>query len=147
MVNQKNIRLLQQSIDSLEKGRQKTIREDFSFLIENDIRCVPLNPTTVRIGYRLLDVFGASGEQFKTTFRNTWNDLLILATAWAHKDELWTHDNQLNRFAASSFGEFTAWICGLLKIRFPEMEEPAARRVSGESKRYLNRGWLTFGPA
>ena len=141
MINERKVELLQRSIQFLSKGRQKIIREDFRVLVENEVRCVPLNTRTVDIGHRLLDAFRSSDQRIKTTFRNTWNDLLILSAAWANNEELLSNDDQLNRFAASSFGEFSQWGSGILKIRFPALQAPTARRISGESKRYVNRGW------
>jgi hypothetical protein len=141
MINERRVELLQRSIQFLSKGRQKIIREDFRVLVENEVRCVPLNTRAVDIGHRLLDAFRSSDQRIKTTFRNTWNDLLILSAAWANNEELLSNDDQLNRFAASSFGEFSQWGSGILKIRFPALQAPTARRISGESKRYVNRGW------
>jgi len=148
IVNNRNTPLLQQSISFLHKRRQKLIRENFEFLLENEVRCEPLRPSTVETGYRLLEVFQSAGEKFKSTFRNTWNDLLILAAAWDHEDELWSKDNQLNRLAASSFGESTQRMSGFLKIRFREAEIGKKRRTGRESGSYVNRGWrATFKAA
>lgn len=141
MVNDRDVELLRQSISFLDKRKQKVIREDFGFLLENDVRCVPLRPATVEIAYRLLEAFQLSGERFRTTFRNTWNDLLILAAAWDHSDELRSSDSQLNRFAALSFGECSEWVSGLLKIRLHAAAVPPQRRGSRESKGYVNKGW------
>jgi len=141
MVNDRNVELLRQSISFLDKQKQKVIREDFSFLVENDVRCVPLTPGTVETAYRLLAAFQLAGERFKTTFRNTWNDLLILAAARDHDDELWSRDSQLNRFAASSFGECSEWIPGLLKVRLHAASGGTQGRSSRESKGYVNKGW------
>lgn len=119
MLNKGNFELLRLSISFQSKYRQRIIRENFRFLVENEIRCIPLNRRTVEIGYRLLSEFSSSGERVKTTFRNTWNDILILASAWEHNDILWSEDNQLNRFAASQ-GEYQRSVGGTLKIRFPQ---------------------------
>jgi hypothetical protein len=141
VVNDKNVELLQRSIQFLDKSVQKCVREDFEVLIAKEIECIPLNPQTIEIGYRLLDSFTSSGEKFKTTLRNTWNDLLILAAAWAHNEELYSKDNQLNRFAASSFGVCNEVAGGFLKVRFPEVEGSPRRRAAAETKGYINRGW------
>jgi predicted nucleic acid-binding protein len=141
MVNDRNIELLRQSISYLDKSKQKIIREDFNTLIRNDVRCVPLRPSTVEIGYRLLEAFQLSGEKFKTTFRNGWNDLLILAAAWDHNDELWSRDSQLNRFAASAFGECRESIQGLLKIRLHSATREVKQHGNGEPQSYVNKGW------
>jgi hypothetical protein len=141
MVNERNIGLLRQSIAFLDKRTQKYIREDFDFLVDNDIECVPLSPNMIEAGYRYLKVFQSSGEKVKTSFRNTWNDLLILSTAEIHAEKLWSEDSQLNRIAASSFGEFAEAEPGTLDIWLrPGPLEPA-KRTSRESKRYVNTGW------
>lgn len=141
MINDRRFDLLQRSIQFLPKGRKKIIREDFGFLAENRIRCFSLNPPTVANAHRLLEAFRSSNQRIKTTFRNTWNDLLILSAAWADDDELLTNDDQLNRFAASSFGEFSECGSGVLRVRFPSAEAPTAQRIFAESKGYVNRGW------
>ncbi len=142
MVNERDAELLRQSISFLDKQKQKIIREDFGFLVENDVHCVPLRPGTVEIGYRLLEAFKLSGERFKSTFRNTWNDLLILAAAWDHGDVLWSEDSQLNRFSATSFGECSELIPGVLKIHFHRTGDRGTQRHRGdESKHYVNKGW------
>jgi hypothetical protein len=141
MVNDRNVHLLRQSTSFLGKQKQKVIRENFVFLVENEVRCVPLAPRTLQIGYRLLEAFQSSGETFKTTFRNTWNDLLILATAWENGEDLRTADIQLNRFIASSFGRYRQWFPGFLKISFPAAIGITQRRGSRESKGYVNKGW------
>ena len=125
----------------MDKQRQKIIREDFEFLVENDVRCEPLIPSTVKTGYRLLEAFQLSGEKFKSTFRNTWNDLLILAAAWDPGDELRSIDNLLNRFAASSFGECMEWSSGFLKIRFHGAAIGTQGRAGRDAKGYVNKGW------
>lgn len=81
IVNEKNIDILRQSTAFLEKGQQRVIRENFDFLLENEIYCVSLAPTIVEEAYRLLWRFRNSGHNLKAAFRNSWNDILILATA------------------------------------------------------------------
>jgi hypothetical protein len=141
MVNERNSELLKRSVQFLEKKQQKMAREDFEFLIQNEIHCVPLTPSVMETGYQYLQAFEASGEKFKTTFRNTWNDLLILATAENRGDELWSEDNQLNRFAATTFGELKEGEFGTLEIRLTATPKGPEKRLSRESKGYVNTGW------
>jgi hypothetical protein len=116
MVNERNVELLRQSISFLDKKTQKFIRADFDFLVENEIECVPLSLNAIEAAYTYLKAFVSSKEKMKTTFRNTWNDLLILSTAGNYGEALWSEDNQLNRFAASSFGELREADTGTLQI-------------------------------
>jgi hypothetical protein len=141
IVNDRNVPLLQQSISFLDKETRKLIREDFEFLVGNDVRCEPLRPSTVEAGYRLLKAFQLSGEKFRSTFRNTWNDLLILAAALDHGSALLSKDSQLNRFAASSYGECGERIRGFLQIRFHAAPIGTEKRTGRESKNYMNKGW------
>jgi hypothetical protein len=139
VINDRNFELLRQSIAFLEKRHRKIIYEDFSILVENEIHCVPLTPASVRIGYQLLRDFQSLGEPFKTTFRNTWNDLLILATAKFHGEGLLSEDKQLNRVAADCKAECVERGSGLLEVRFPDRGDKLLER--SESKGYVNRGW------
>lgn len=141
MVNDRNIELLRQSIAFVDKGMQKYIRDDFEFLIDNDIQCIPLSQSTIEVAYSYLGIFRSSGEKIKTTFRNTWNDLLILATAATHSQKLWSQDSQLNRIAASTFGEFVEAEIGALDLWLNPDRLTSTERKSIESKRYINKGW------
>jgi hypothetical protein len=68
MVNDRNSDLLGLSISFRDKQMQRIVRDNYRFLVEREIRCVPLGPGTVEIAYRLLDKFRPSGERFRTTF-------------------------------------------------------------------------------
>lgn len=143
LVNEGDFRLLRSSIAGLDSKFQRIIREDFEFLIDNSITCYPVRASAIRIAHRLLASFQSSGEVFRGAFRNTWNDLLILATAWDHNATLRSKDSQLNRLAGSQFGLMVEIHEGGLLIRFPATN-PAEDSKSQESKEYINRGWQYF---
>jgi hypothetical protein len=76
----------------------------------------------------------------KANFRNSVNDMMILATAIAGHEQLLTDDNLLARFAAAQrqaplreVGE------GLIEIDF-ERSIGVGRRLPNESKGYINCG-------
>ena len=92
------------------------------------------------IGMNILMQFLDTYEP-KNAFRNTVNDVLILATAIRHLAKLATEDNLLRRFAA----EISEALCektlprGLI-INF---STPEVRRKckSFGAKGFINRGW------
>jgi hypothetical protein len=140
MVNEQNTDLLRQSIAFMEKKQQKVIREDFEFLMENEILCVPLTPAVVSNAYHLLSAYRAAGGHVKTVFRNSWNDILILSTAQDSGDRFLTGDSQLSRFAASLLGEFTEQGSSILEIRLNAVHDEIKKK-NRESKGYINKGW------
>jgi len=140
VVNGKNIDILRQSIRSLEKGQQRNIRENFNFLLANEIHCVSLTPAIVEDAYQLLWDFRNSGHNLKAAFRNSWNDILILATARSRGGHLMSDDSELNRFAASSLQDLGG-VNGLVEITLDAPAKRTPRKQSRESKGYTNRGW------
>jgi hypothetical protein len=141
MVNGKNVGLLRQSVAFLGKNRQRIIRENFDFLVENEVHCVPLTPRIVKSAYQLLWNYQCGGRNLKTSFRNSWNDLLILATAQTSEVRLLTQDSELNRFAASAVGTFSKSESDILDIRPNAVPRIRSKDSTGESKGYINRGW------
>ncbi len=140
VVNGKNVDTLRQSIAFLEKGQQRIIRENFNFLLENEIRCVSLTPAIVEDAHQLLWDFRNSGHNLKESFRNSWNDILILATARNGGGLLVSDDNGLNRFAASSL-RYLDGSEDVVEITLNTSAKRTAGSQSRESKGYINRGW------
>jgi hypothetical protein len=140
LVNEHNSDLLVQSIAFLDKRQQKFIRAAFEFLIENEIYCVPLSPGIVRIAYHLLGGYRTSGLNLKADFRNSWNDMLILATAQDSDVSLLTGDGPLSRFAGSALGRFEERSSRILEIYF-DPTRSNTKRNNRESKGYVNKGW------
>lgn len=143
MINEKDAALLRRATAHLDSKLRRIIREDFDFVVSNDIRCHPLRRSAIEIAHKLLADFGSGGgkEHFRGSFRNTWNDLLILASAFDQGELLWTKDSQLNRVAAGRYGQFKE-VQGGLTIEsdfsgFTNKEEK-------ESKQYINKSWKVF---
>ena len=141
MINERNAPLLRRAIAHLDAKIQRLIREDFDFIVSNDIECEPIRRSAITIAHKLLTVFKVGDEAFRGTFRNSWNDLLILASAWDQNRLLLTKDSQLNRIAAGHYGRFTEFEDGLT-IQFPSIS--AAEREAKESSEYVNHSWRVF---
>lgn len=77
---------------------------------------------------------------FKSDIKNSINDLLILSTAYLNGKSLYTEDKLLKVFVAEKLsGTITKKDDGVI-LDFSS-EEDLQRRISKESKGYINRGW------
>ena len=139
LINSRHGPLYDLSISHLDKDVQKKLRDRFRFLVDCGIECVALTPTVGTVGMDLLAKFLKS-YQAKTNFRNTVNDVLILATAITSGVALKTEDDLLRRFAAETLNAPLRHDGAHLVIDFSAPDVPQ-RRKSLESKGYINRGW------
>jgi hypothetical protein len=122
-----------------EKNERKLLKKRFGYLIERRIQSVPLSPAIIRRGFRLLGAFLDQNTP-KNDFRNTVNDMLILATALELDAPLVTEDSLLLRFAVDYAG-CTLHSDGLFVRMQPPSRDHRLRKPSSESKGYINRGW------
>ena len=84
LINEGLIDLMSSAINHMEKETKKTLKRRFRFLVENNIKCVPLKHSDIECGFRLLSIFKEK-HNTKRNFRNTWNDILILSSAIGSK--------------------------------------------------------------
>ncbi|MEZ0000750.1 hypothetical protein [Sinorhizobium fredii] len=140
IINDRNIPAFGHVLSSLDKTVQKKLRPRFAFLCDKVDECVPLSPQTAELAIQLLWEF-VQNNNVKGNFRNSVNDMMILATAISGREHLLTEDNLLMRFAATrlqapirEFGQ------NLIEIDF-ERNTEGQKRSSNESKGYINRGW------
>jgi hypothetical protein len=140
IINDRNSPAFNHLVSSLDKSLQKKLRPRFVFLCEHVEECVPLASQTAEMGIDLLWNF-VQRHNVKSNFRNSVNDMMILATAIAGGEHLLTRDDLLARFTAAQHGapvrEFSP---GLIEIDFAR-EPVAVKRRPKESKGYINRGW------
>ena len=140
IINDRNVAAYGHTLESLDKALQKKLRPRFAFLCTHIAECVPLAAQTAELGIELLWRF-VQHHNVKGTFRNSANDMLILATAIASKDDLITEDSVLARFAAREPGAMVQE-AGLRAIRINFAAPMAVTHgPSGESRGYINRGW------
>jgi predicted nucleic acid-binding protein len=139
VINRRLVGLFHETVSFLEKKQQKVLRKRFSFLIEQGVKCIPVTRKILPIGLDLLSDFTKKYNP-KDNFRNTLNDVLILATALDAEATLITQDNLLNRFAVDYFGVEASVEAKLLKINFPPSTSKK-KQINRGSKGYVNRGW------
>ena len=101
VINERANDVFPAAIDSLEKDQRQLLRRRFSFIQDAELWCRPVSREGVWLAYRLLDEF-IKHHNVKKNFRNTWNDLLILATAMEASGHLTTKDSELSRFVSES---------------------------------------------
>jgi hypothetical protein len=138
-VNDRDARCIALATEFLPKDERQQIRKRFNFLVESDIRVIPLNARIVETASLLLCRFVRS-HHVKQNFRNTWNDLVIFATASTLSTGVYTLDKELNRFIAEIGDAPVSITNGLLRTSCASAKQKKSRR-SMESRFYLNRGW------
>ena len=136
----KRIDVYARRIAHLDKRERRRLTNVFSYLVENDLRCISLDRTRAQLGVNLLRKYSTSaGNNLKEDFRNSLNDMLILATAIDSATDLITEDRALWRFAVRT-------LCLPIRakedlIRLDVSSGVAKSTVSRESKGYINRPW------
>ncbi len=140
IINDRNVPAYGQILASLDKASQKKLRPRFAFVCKHIAECVPLTAQTAELGIELLWRF-VQHHNVKGAFRNSANDMLILAAAIASKDDLITEDSLLARFAARERGApIQDAGQGTIRIGFAA-PVTTVHRTARESKGYINRGW------
>jgi hypothetical protein len=140
IINNKRLSVFCACIEQLDKKKQKMLRTRCEFLLDNELSCVPLNKEILERSYLLLQEF-SSQHNVKEDFRNSWNDLLILATALTQKANLFSKDKELNNFMEDrGYAVPIRRVNEFVNLSFSKVDAPI-QRVSRESKGYINRGW------
>ncbi|GAB7039114.1 MULTISPECIES: hypothetical protein [Catenuloplanes] len=138
-INAKDITYYSACTSVLDRQIQDTLLSRFAFLAANGVRCIALSPRIIEQMFTLLEAFSQTAN-VKTNFRNSINDLLILATAIDRRVRLVTRDTLLNRFAAGVHDAPVERVAPeVWTIDFSE--STADRRKPYESKGYVNRSW------
>lgn len=139
IINNKRINVFRACIEHLDKEKQKMLRKRCQFLLDNELQCIPLNKEILDQSFLLLHEF-MQRYSVKQNFRNSWNDILILATSLLSNADLVTKDSNLSRFATEQYALPFTHMDPFLHLSFGKVEMPM-RRASRESKGYINRGW------
>jgi hypothetical protein len=139
VINNKASVLFNEAIKFLPAHQRKRVRRAFDFIIDNSIRCAPLTKNSIAYAVDLLQKF-ATKHSFKGNFRNSLNDILILASAIDASAKLNTEDSLLGAFAAEVYNVPQHIEDGILVIDFSSNNEPLSKKKA-ESKGYINKGW------
>lgn len=139
LINKQIVNLFNEAIKFCVKQQRKIIRKRFNFLLEKKITCIPLTKNAVDIAMKLFSEF-VKKYSLKKDFRNSLNDILILASAIDSSATLITEDSLLNKFAASQYSGKYKKQLNVVTINFENATNSSSRK-SLESKGYINRGW------
>lgn len=131
--------VIKAAIDHIDREQRKLILDRFDFLMSQQVKSLPLNKNIIELGLNLFSEF-ISRYSSKENYRNTVNDILILATAINSSSTLITRDSLLNRFAAEYYGVTVKEGSDIFLIDFGKERQPE-RHTSHESKGYINNGW------
>ncbi|MEU3987165.1 hypothetical protein AB0F24_02075 [Streptomyces platensis] len=140
LLNSGNRAIFEESVNHLPKRERKDLTNKFTFLVSRGVKCVPVQPECVPVAFDLLKRLMRRGFNLKSNFRNSLNDMLILGTAVANEVDLWTKDELLAQFAEEECRSKVKACGNHYEINFSERAD-CARRISQESKGYVNTGW------
>lgn len=126
-------------IEDLPKERKKLLKKKIYYLLENDIKCHPINPQSIQIAYELLHRF-ITEYSMKSNVRNSINDMLILSAAIEKRGNLISQDHLLNEFACKQVDGQLRKTDDVVVCDFTNNSMTKTTR-SRESKGYINRGW------
>ncbi len=138
-LNSGNISALKWSIEKLSKFKSRTALSCFDYLIQHGVTCIAATESDFdRAADALFDF--SQEYSLKDNFRNSFNDLLILACAERQQEDLQTKDSLLSRFFASRNSNRVSENGSNIVVHFAGS---ALGRSGGrsESKGYINRGW------
>ncbi|MEV6543397.1 hypothetical protein [Streptomyces sp. NPDC051665] len=138
-INRRDARVFRAAIRHLSKEERKKLEATFDFLITTGLHCIPLDDGGIQTGLAQLESFTTTGGNAKKDFRNTLNDMLILGVALRHNYPIHTLDKELTRIASPHF--HTKTTDGFLFNLEPRQGIEEARKISRESRGYINRGW------
>jgi predicted nucleic acid-binding protein len=140
-INDKRSELLKASIHFLPKDLYKYIYQRYLYLINKNIKCIALNNEDIELALELLNKF-VIHHSLKGDFRNSWNDLLIAATAVNRNCNLITSDKTLHRFVASEFDiKHNSVFKNVVEYDFSKRSVLEMKHNKFESKGYINRSW------
>lgn len=139
-INNGHLSLYSAAVNFMEKRRKKLLISRFRYLVERGLKCEPVLQNDVEVAFELLARFKKK-RNLKGVFRNTWNDILILAIARNRGTALVTQDKELNRFAAETYKADSIKDGRFLRVSFPEISPAADCKKSKGTKGYVNSGW------
>ncbi|MYR35584.1 hypothetical protein GTW20_25805 [Nocardiopsis alba] len=114
------------------------MRGRVEYVAESNVRCSPLVGGVIKTALPMFHAFSKK-YTFKKDYRNSLNDIFILATSGHLGIPLLTRDKLLARFAEECLGS------RLMGVQGCELISPqkgvGERRVMKESRKYVNRSW------
>ncbi len=122
------------------RTKKRHLLKRFYYLLDLEIECLPLGDEAIKSSYMLLGEF-ISKYTAKPNFRNTMNDILILASAYSIRTKLITEDKLLNTLAERLYGGKILTIKDdISELDFSISQTILANNNRG-SKGYVNNSW------
>ena len=118
--------------------------DNYYFLVEQQVQPIPADDTIGELAVRLLKDFLASGTTAKGKPRNTFNDLMILATALNYGLDLLTDDKLLKRLAVDHGMRVSVESMGFFNLT--EQPDNASTTPKNEIGGYVNSQWRKLPP-
>ena len=140
LLNTGNKAIFSESINHLSKRERKDLIGKFMFLTTRGVNCIPVQQKCIPLAFDLLKRFSKRGFNLKQNFRNSLNDMLIFGTALANEADLWTKDELLAQFAEEERLSTVKSRGDHYELAF-DSTSVGVRRISQESKKYVNVGW------
>ncbi|MFE7577512.1 hypothetical protein ACFU5Z_22525 [Streptomyces sp. NPDC057521] len=140
MINTGAIGVFSVAVSHLPDSQARKLVDRFEFLVSMRVNCRPIQGRHVEGGYELFREHMGK-ERAKDDFRNSLNDMLILSFALdttSNGGIFETRDKLLAEIAARYFDKRVER--GPL-IRLTRSPTTTTRKVSRESKGYINTGW------
>ena len=126
---------------SLNKEEFKSFRKRVNYLIDNNLTVVPVNKDIV---IRMKSIYEHIKKEYNVkekNYRNSFMDLLILATALEHGMELLTCDKELNKALKKScdFLRIDYYSDEIMRIGYKDDKEK--NKHKNDNKGYINNSW------
>ena len=118
--------------------------DNYYFLVEQQVQPIPADDTIGELAVRLLKDFLSSGTTAKGKPRNTFNDLMILATALNYGLDLLTDDKLLKRLAVDHGMRVSVESMGFFNLT--EQPDNASTTPKNEIGGYVNSQWRKLPP-
>ncbi|GLY78487.1 hypothetical protein [Actinoallomurus iriomotensis] len=132
--------------ECVDAASRRVIKSRLRFLCDVGIKCKPLTDRSARLAQDLLRDF-TERYTIKNNFRNTLNDIMILAIALDERARLLTDDRLLAIFSEDFLTDTVLGSENLYEIDLSEDVGKIDRRPPLESKGYINSRWrVRYGP-
>lgn len=141
LINEKELdALLLFAKNSLDKEDFKRFRKRAQFLINNNIKVVPITQETVA---KMQCIYEDIKDEYnvKKNYRNSFMDLLILATAVENKERLISQDKELNKVLRKccEYLNISTYAKGIYCIDYSDKR--IEKDVKNDNKGYINNSW------
>lgn len=128
---------------AFRKADYKKFKQRLDFLLDNNIRVVPVTPSIVERMHQIYEKI-KSDYNIKDNYRNSFMDLLIVATAIENHGRLISNDKELNKVLQKCCVDLDTTIIseGIVSISYHDRTYD--NRKSNSSKCYVNTQWRTI---